>query len=150
QGAAVRARQLSGVEVQARELDARVLDRLLQGVELGLLGVGGVDPGPPQLDRGEARRGGGRGALQEREFREEDRQVDVEALVCESHGGGAPFLEFRIAESCFCLMEDCLWGGRAVKRPHEKVPPRVPRGGTEAGLVRGRRRRSPSSRRRYG
>ncbi len=89
--ASVGAGQLSGVEVQSHQLGAGVVERLLQRVEFGLRRGGGLGPWPPQLDRREARRGGCRGSLQKREFREEDRKVHIEALVRVAHEGfGAP------------------------------------------------------------
>ncbi len=81
QRAPVGAGQLSGVEVQPRQLDARVLDRLLQGVEFGTAPGWESTQGHHSSTAVKPAAAAAAGALQEREFGEEDRQVDVEALL---------------------------------------------------------------------
>ncbi|MFG2142370.1 hypothetical protein, partial [Streptomyces sp. NPDC048650] len=49
---------------------------------------------------------------QQRKLGEQNRQIDVEARVRETHEGRRPF---RIAELLFCLTEHCLPGSDAVK-----------------------------------
>ncbi|MFH9869576.1 hypothetical protein ACH4NT_26300, partial [Streptomyces lydicus] len=50
--------------------------------------------------------------LQQRKLGEQDRQIDVEARVRETHKGRR---SFRIVELFFCVMEHCLSCSEAVK-----------------------------------
>lgn len=114
--AAVAAGHVAGVEVQARELNAGVLDGVL---ELGYLGVGGDGgfEGPPELDGVKTCCLRGGGALEQGQLRQEDGAVHCVRHRRSFRGGAWIYLPvcfvlalvlgfgFRSVEFRFCFMK---------------------------------------------
>ena len=97
--AAVAAGHVAGVEVQAGELHAGVGDGVLELGDLGVGGDGGFE-GPPEFDgvkAGGLRRGG---ALQERQFRQQDGAVHCVRHRRSFRGGALIYLPAWPAGFC--------------------------------------------------
>ena len=104
--AAVAAGHVAGEEVQPDQLHSGVGDRAGEGVDVGVR-RDGDGPGPPELDRVEPGLLRGRRPFEQREFGEQDRQVDLEPHLA---------LIFRNVETIFRLAKTVGLDCRAVNR----------------------------------